>query len=326
MKLHETDYLIIGAGLSGLILARRLNDAGKRVVVLEKGRGFGGRMATRRHGLARFDHGAQYFTVRTPEFQALVDEWLRAGVIREWFRKMPGEGGGGGHPRYIGIEGISDVPKFLARNLEVHRNQRAAKVEFEKARWTVETAEGDVYNCRQLVVTAPVPQTMELLDASGIDLPPATSQALRAVHYEKGLAAMALLDGPSGLPGFGGLKTDEAEPLTWLADNRMKGISPGASAITLHSSPSFAQEHWDSPDEIRGPLLLKAARPFLQSDITEYFCHRWGYARPATTFHEPFLANPDQHLLLAGDGFGGPLIEGAARSGLAAAAFLIPGD
>ena len=67
----ETEHVrlaIIGAGISGLSCADRLREAGFDLVVFDKARGPGGRMATRRvetaQGIAHLDHGAQYFTVR----------------------------------------------------------------------------------------------------------------------------------------------------------------------------------------------------------------------------------------------------------------------
>ena len=51
--------VIVGAGIAGLLAARRLRTAGCDVLVLEKSRGFGGRMATKRVGAAVFDQGAQ---------------------------------------------------------------------------------------------------------------------------------------------------------------------------------------------------------------------------------------------------------------------------
>lgn len=39
---------VVGAGLAGLIAARAMADVGHTVAVFEKGRGLGGRMASRR--------------------------------------------------------------------------------------------------------------------------------------------------------------------------------------------------------------------------------------------------------------------------------------
>ena len=71
---------VIGAGLSGLACARLLSEAGTRVRVFDKARGPGGRMATRRQGDLRFDHGAQYFTVRDPSFRRALEQWQADGL------------------------------------------------------------------------------------------------------------------------------------------------------------------------------------------------------------------------------------------------------
>ena len=41
-------------------------------------------MATRRIGAATFDHGAQFFTVRTPAFRHRVDDWSDRGLVTVW--------------------------------------------------------------------------------------------------------------------------------------------------------------------------------------------------------------------------------------------------
>ncbi len=76
--------IIIGAGLAGLIAARELDAAGADVLVLDKGRSPGGRLATRRVGGATLDHGAQFFTVRSPAFAKTVDDWLARGLVHAW--------------------------------------------------------------------------------------------------------------------------------------------------------------------------------------------------------------------------------------------------
>ena len=120
-----TDVLIIGAGIAGLLCAAKLQAAGRSVQLLDKGRGVGGRMSTRRKDGGRFDHGAQYFTCRSPLVQPYIDSWLKQGVIKEWFRQLPGDSNAAGHARYCGVNGMSDVPKALARDLTVHLSEQA---------------------------------------------------------------------------------------------------------------------------------------------------------------------------------------------------------
>ena len=76
---------IIGAGLAGAAAAHRLAAAGLNVLIIEKGRGVGGSMATRRSSESlTFDHGAQYFTARDPRFSTLVEGWVAAGLAAPW--------------------------------------------------------------------------------------------------------------------------------------------------------------------------------------------------------------------------------------------------
>ena len=124
-KAEAKRCLIIGAGIAGLLAARTLQERGLQVTVLDKGRGVGGRMATRRIGSAVFDHGAQFFTARDPRFQALVNSWLAAEVAAEWCRGFAGPEGvrqDDGHPRYRGrllrfrsIAGVLRNPPYCIR-------------------------------------------------------------------------------------------------------------------------------------------------------------------------------------------------------------------
>ncbi|MFT5837028.1 MAG: renalase [Candidatus Azotimanducaceae bacterium] len=316
--MQPTDILIIGAGISGLLCATELQQRGLSVRVLDKGRGLGGRMATRRMAGGRLDHGAQYFTVRDPLLQAYVDRWIAAGVLKEWFRHLPEDTKLAGYPRYCGIQGMTDVPKYLAENLEVQNSQQVTELTRDTDLWLARTASGDSFVAHNLVITAPLPQALNLLDMTGLRYANGDTDALRAVRYQRGLATLAILDAPSGIAEPGGMKI-QAAPLTWIGDNQQKGISPDVSAITIHANAEFAEAHWDSPNEVRGELMLEAAKPYFKAKVVEYNCHRWGFTTPINPWPELYYQNKGLHLTLAGDAFGGARIEGAALSGIAAA-------
>ncbi|MEL6287555.1 MAG: FAD-dependent oxidoreductase [Pseudomonadota bacterium] len=82
------DVGIIGAGVAGLAAARVLRDAGARVTILEKSRGIGGRLATRRREIAAYDHGAQYLTARSEVFREVVDAACADGTLAPWTPRM----------------------------------------------------------------------------------------------------------------------------------------------------------------------------------------------------------------------------------------------
>lgn len=314
----QTDVLIIGAGISGLLCASELHKRGLSVRILDKGRGLGGRMATRRMAGGRLDHGAQFFTVRDPRLQAYADHWLADDVIKEWFRHTPEDSNGEGYPRYCGMNGMTDIAKYIAQDLNVHTSEQVVELARDLDQWIVRTQAGHNYIAKHLIITAPLPQALALLSTTGINYIGEQQAVLQAVRYEKGLATLAILDGPSGLSDPGGMKLDEA-PLTWIADNQQKGISPDVPAITIHANAEFAEAHWDSSNEVRGALMLKAAKPYLKANVVDFNCHRWGFTLPINPLLEPYFCNSNLKLTLAGDAFGGPRVEGAALSGIAAA-------
>jgi renalase len=124
------------------------------------------------------------------------------------------------------------------------------------------------------------------------------------------------------LPGPGGMHPRKGGPIAWIADNERKGIA-SSPCLTVHASPDFSQKHIETDLEEVKAMLIEAATTALACEIVEAQVHRWRYALPLTTAEEPCLtlAGPAP-IILAGDGFGGPRIEGAFLSGMAAAAAL----
>jgi renalase len=314
--------IVIGGGISGLITATVLQRTGMKVTVLDKGRGIGGRLATRRLEYSEsctgiFDYGAQYFSVKHPEFQVWVDEWLQQGVVKEWCQ---GFGIVDGKPRYCGINGIRGIAKYLAQNLSVYTSTKVVKLNYAD-RWQVYTENQQQFEGDILVMTPPVPQSLALLDNSQIALPRDIRTFLEEINYYSCIAVLGLLEQPSKIPAPGGL-TLETEPLIWLASNHQKGISPNGYAVTLHATPSFSQTHWEYSDRDLAQELFASASKWLDSPVIKYQVHRWRYSLPATFYSQPYLALSELPLVMAGDAFVAPKLEGAVLSGIAAAEYI----
>ncbi len=324
---QTVDVLVIGAGMAGLTAAVRLHLAGRSVRVLDKGRGFGGRMAHRRgQGGLGFDHGAQFFTAREPAFQAMVDEWVEAGVATQWHR-LPATDA---HPqplvRYRGVPAMTAPAKYLADGLDVRRSCEVQELVREADAWLVRAKDGTAHRGRWLLLTPPPPQTLRLLGETHLPgLAPDQSAFLRDVRYERTLAALVQLDGPSALKAPGLRKGDLPEPLELIADNYVKGVSSQPGAITLHANAAYSDKHYDDSDDERLPPLLEAARPFFgKAQVIEARGHRWGYATPLSPVHpDRCMLAEDARLAFAGDAFGGARVEGPALSGLAVAKRLL---
>lgn len=300
--------LIIGAGIAGLLLARRLQAAGDPVVLLDKSRGVGGRMATKRVGAAIFDQGAQYFSARTPEFMILAQSWQAKGWVHDW----PGSV----HPRYVSAGGMTTVPKHLAEGLDLRREHKVLAVRRVTSHWAVDVENQPLLTAERLVLTAPAPQSLALLKAGGVALPDTLAAELANLDYHPCLALLLVLAAPSRVPAAGMAPT--GGHIRWLADNTLKGIAaPGVSAaLTVHTTPEFARIHYTKTETEIAALLQADLEPWLDGGIVSTTLHRWRYSEPRVTYREPSLWLPELNLGLAGDAFGGPKVEGAVRSAL----------
>jgi renalase len=303
---------IVGAGLSGLMAAQSLTRAGHDVTVFDKGRGVGGRLATRRIGDATLDHGAQFFTVRSEEFATHVNDWITAGVAHEWCRGFDSDEG---HPRYAGSKGMSGIAKHLASGLDIRTSALVFSLERTASGYNVITDDGVAHACDKVLLTAPIPQSFSLMFGGAIEMP----EEMRTIDYDRTLGLLAVLDSDThNVQSPGGMQNPD-DVFSFIGDNSAKGIS-ATHALTFHANPEWSRTHFDLElDEIHS-LLLTAARPWLgDAKILESQPKKWRFATPRTTWPEPFWIDPSGTLALAGDAFAGPKMEGAALSGLAAA-------
>ncbi|MBE0697240.1 MAG: FAD-dependent oxidoreductase [Anaerolineaceae bacterium] len=316
---HTAEILVVGAGMAGLTAASDLQQAGHPVLVIDKGRGVGGRLASRRIGLATFDHGAQFMTARDARFAAAVKHWLNLGVLAEWYRgtaEAPG-----GHPRWRGNPAMTAVAKTLASDLNLLLEKKVVSLRRESQGWVASLESGEKIFASAVLLTPPVPQSLALLDFEELSLPPSLRARLESIEYERCLALMAVLAEPSRIPLPGGLAPSDG-PIAWIADNQLKGIS-STPAVTIHATPAFSLEHWDHDRQESAQELLRAARKWLGSNVLEFQVHGWRYSKPVQVEQEKCLVLKESPvLLLAGDAFGGARVEGAALSGWAAAATL----
>jgi predicted NAD/FAD-dependent oxidoreductase len=304
---------IIGAGMAGLMTGRVLRERGANVIILEKSRGLGGRLATKRVGPAVFDLGAQFFTISDPGLEAWLADWRTAGIVSRW-------SGAENDTRWIGRPTMTAVAKRLAEGLEVKREHKVTAAARVADGWELTLETHGLMRVDRLVSTAPVPQTLMLLKAGGVVLKEPLGAELARVSYHPCLALLVVLDRASATPMEG--VSPKAGPLRWIADNAKKGISAeDAGAMTLLATPAFSAENYGRTEDEIAARLLPAAREFFgEAAVISAALHRWRYSEATSRRAEKCVWLPEMALGLAGDAFGGPGVEGAALSGLALAA------
>jgi hypothetical protein len=287
--------------------------AGDEVIVLDKGGVVGGRLATATFAGATFDVGAQFFTVRSEAFAAMVDGWTRAGVAFEWCRGFgdPPDG----FPRYASRGGMAAIAAHLAAGLDVRLRAMCFSIRRVSGHWEVGLDDGSSLPADALVLTCPVPQSASLLMTADVPVP----EPLRRTEYFRTIAVLAALAGPTTVPHPGGVQLEDGF-FSFVADNQQKGISD-EPALTLHVAHDPSDTYWD--DDRNGLLarLLVEAAPWIGgAAVREARLRRWRFAGPVTPWPEPcWTAEGGPSLAIAGDAFAGPKVEGAALSGAAAA-------
>ena len=308
--------VIVGAGICGLVAGRRLVDAGADVVLVDKGRSPGGRLATRRIGSATLDHGAQFFTVRTPALQRRVDDWIDRGLVSIWSHGFESQDG---HARFVAVSGMNSLAKDLARDLDVHCSTMAFSVRPSTAEaWDVVIDDGTVHAADAVIITTPLPQAFALLADSGIGL----DESLMRTDYDRTIALLATLDRPTAIPAPGGLQGPTPD-LSFVADNAAKGVSV-TPAITVHASATWSEAHWDDHVDDLSASLIALVGPWLgEAAVIEAQVKKWRFATPRSTWPDPCWVADNGTVVLAGDAFDGPRVEAAHNSGLAAAHALV---
>lgn len=323
---------VIGAGIAGLACARALVEGGASVRLIDKGRGPGGRVATRRVAgpggtTLGFDHGAQYATARDPGFAAL----LQAAGALPWPDPA----------RFVGSPGMSALPRAMAAGLDIACGRHVTALGGGPGAWTLRhldaalvrpgrpvpedaavTEEGPF---DRVAVTLPAPQALPLLAAH---LPPETGARLAAVRLAPCWTVMAAFPTRLALPDW--LRPGDGGVLGWAArDSAKPGRAAGTEAWVVQAGPAWSRTHLEADAGSVIPALLQAlsaqaGAPLPTPDLA--LAHRWRHALVETPLGAPCLWDAAACLGLAGDWCLEGRVESAFLSGRALAAAMLAPD
>ena len=305
---------IVGAGMSGLACADRLNALGHQVKLFDKARGPGGRMSTRRMstdaGEASFDHGAQYFTVRDARFQSVVDSWHAAGVAEPWLAV--------GIDAWVGTPSMNAPIKWMAARHDVAWSTRIEAIQRQGNEWVL-LGEGVSPTCFDAVVVAvPAEQAAVLL---------------APIQHEFSTLAKATVSAPCWtlmLAFTEPLKTEvttlKDDPVIgWAACNSTKPARTGPHSWVVQASAQWSIDHLENTQESVQVALTQRLAECLGISLPVPLvavAHRWRYAQTSGSGHTG-LYDPAIKLGVCGDWLLAPRVECAWLSGQALAELML---
>ncbi len=278
MSIKIEDILIVGAGLTGLTIGRALKELGKDCLIVEKSRGLGGRVATRRIDNLGLDHGAPFLKV-VPGFED---------SLKTFFDSLRGQA-------FFG--GMNQLAKIYAKDLRILKEQRVTRIHRENNLWKISTEEGMEVLCRSLIITAPLPQACELLDQNHL-LP--LDSPLKSIQYSKALIYLGVFE---NIPEEFFSQEIGGHRFHLM---RERGLHP--QGLVLEISAADSEKLFNESDEnilIFMRTLIRNS-PFKKLSIRKEELKKWRYSQPLKTFSESFF-EVGPGLYLTGDGFNGAL-------------------
>jgi renalase len=341
-------FAVVGAGMAGIACARTLLQAGHRVSLFEKSRGFGGRMSTRRTEFGGFDHGAQYFTVRDSRFarvlltaQALVRPWSVSTVrVLDEFGHVLASAPPPTEPHFVAVPGMSGLVNHWAQPLAhpelhghppartftgtcIHHIERDA---LHPEQWQLRAEDADggqlvIGGFDRVLLAVPHMQAHDLLQSSG--LAPELRQSITAVQVAPCWTLMVAF--PNAMqPGLAHLgpqwnaARSTHHRISWLARENSK---PGRERIerwTIQASPAWSYKHLEDDAERVKAKLLKGFAEItgIRATPPHAVVHRWRYAQTQTPLGRSHLFDPALGIGLCGDWCLGHRVEDAFVSGL----------
>jgi renalase len=326
---HE--IAIVGAGMAGLTCARMLQAAGRDVVVVDKSRGLGGRLATRRLGETHGDHGVCYLNPKDDRFSALIQDLICRDVVTVWCDRLHQLSAAGlsleplPKPRYASPMGATAIAKALAKDLTLELNQQIQEIQPIADGWQLTSRDPEFSLTAKIVILAiPAPQALPLVQSVAN---PDFVAAIAGVQFAPCLTAIAVYPGSQN-PKIGGsemcgVTCVEDEMLGWIGFDTTKQVDPKQTVIIIQSNAKFAAVQFDAIDLIAvGQQLCDRAGEVLhmpwiaKPELLQL--HRWKYAFAINPIESRFLsATTAAPLYCIGDWCGGARVESAFLSGLA---------
>lgn len=335
------DVIVVGAGISGLSCAKSLREAGKNVLVLEKSRGTGGRLASKRlstsdWGVLAADLGCEALSGGTQLFQDHLQMWERLGVVSYWPERKG----------WSVVEKSSQVTRCLSQGIPLQCETRVTRIEPVECGVAVLCEKGQRLCAEQAIISAPPAQAGWLLESAGVEAQAVRKELAQVKMLPQWVVLMAIdpeqkrqWEARAGEVQAWGQGVVDAMTLETVKPGRRAEASAEIETLVLRLTTEWSRKNEDQEAEkVIGDIKRWCEQVgFSGLADKEALAHRWLYSRvDGRTCLPGFFRACGGHVYLCGDYFdlseaspsmggdrgrGGPVsdVERAFLSGVAVA-------
>ncbi len=310
-----TKIAVVGAGIAGLTIAKKLTNRGFSVDIFDKGRAVGGRMSSRRTQWGYLDHGTQYFTVKNPVFQDFLAQNKK--FVKVWTGKFACWRDGElttiepENSRYVPTLAMNNLCKNMAIGLNVKLQTRIIRLE-KGQKWILIDENQQKYSDYDYVmITAPPIQTIDLL-ANHTTITESISKLKMFPCYSLMLVPENKLD----------LAFDAIEfqhpILRWIAANDSKPSRGEKGSIIIQSNLTWTEINLEKSKDSVGKILKNTAADILNIQFNHSLyesVHLWRYAISKQPNDQGYYLDKSNNIGVCGDWCLNGKVESAFLSG-----------
>ena len=269
---------IIGAGIAGLTAGKILAEAGHDLTILEKSRGYGGRMATRYAGKSnqtKLDHGLSWFVPESPEFKAFTADMLEKKLLKVWgknFLFFDGDELLSSNPnndnpvKYTAADGMNSIGKYLSRWVDVKTEAKVGGLTYigshrrKKRPWMINMSSARTFEADAVILATPAPQAYGIINTTIDEVD--TLKIIREIdeiNYEH-VTSLMLGFGKRDIPDWQGIVCKNS-PISFISNEASKREEEQECSLVVHASPAFSSAHRDQDEEkVIGKLTAALCR------------------------------------------------------------------
>ena len=229
---------VIGAGLAGTTFATLIKK-NVDVKIFEKSKKVGGRMSTRKETSFNFDHGAQFFKIKTNDFKNFLLDLFAHKIIKSWnFRLAYFEGQYLNKIKliededkfFVGVPNMDSIIKYLSKNCNVILNTKIERIVRKNDKWNLYGQNKKSYGFYDWVIlTLPAQQSLKLISKKISFYP-----LIEKIKMKGCFSLMVGMNNPLNLDYDAAFI--ENEDIAWFAINNSKPGRMNKTCLIINSS------------------------------------------------------------------------------------------